>query len=793
MHVSEKTLAALGFDDLRAALSARCRTELGKAKAALRPFLASLSEVEAAYALSKEAVALKEEPLILPIAGLTDVRSPVDHAKRGAMLEPQPLMAICQHLFSFERVHEIFAERKERYRLLYDRVEFIPQLPRLASRLDKSFEASGEISDRASEELRAARERARGAHRRIRARLDELLKDERFASNLQENYYSVRNDRYVVPVKSSHQHDVDGLVHNASQTGQTLFVEPKEMIHMGNELAIAQAAVLEEERRVLIELSGLVGREADKILLGIESLSALDEAEAVATLTKDLSANFPKVVEAPGPLILKYFSHPRLTLRGTPVIANSIEMTDARGLVVSGPNAGGKTITLTGVGLAALMVRAGLPIPCDADSVVPLFTSVHASIGDQQDLSQGLSTFSGHVAALKTILSTVSIGGLVLVDEIAADTDPREGAAIAIAVLETLLEQHATVLVTTHLEELKALAHVDARFVNARVGFDQAKMTPTYRLQFGSSGASSAIDIAKKVGLPEAICERARLLSNSSGGALSQALAASQEEYRKYNAFKEAAADASKEAEELRNLLAQQAQDFERRRKEDELKFRSALKAELDFAKTELNKLIDVLEKDKSDKALKRVSVASDDLAARVLEQATQEKKLKQELSMGIREMEVLEFKVGAKARLTSLDAVVEIVEVHDSNTITVALGSIKKRVKNDELSPVEKTKTKSKYKATLSVESVSAAPLTVSSPKIDVRGERSDEALRRIERFLDDAMRKGEPQAVVVHGHGTGALKKDVREYLKLGPYAKSFRPGDANDGGDGVTVISL
>jgi DNA mismatch repair protein MutS2 len=792
MHVSEKTLVCLGFDDLKIALSMRCRSDVGKQRALGRPFLDSLREVQECYASAGEARRLKEEPLSLPLAGLTDVRGPVTQAQLGAMLEPLPLMAICQHLFAFERVEEIFAERAQAFPRLHELANRLPVIPRTATRLNKSFEASGEISDNASEELRAARERARGIHRRIRARLDELLRDERFASTLQENYYSVRNDRYVVPVKSAHQHDVEGLVHNASQTGQTLFVEPKELIQIGNELAIAQAAVLEEERRVLIELSALVGRDAVRILDGIEALSALDELEAVAVLAQDLDAIFPSVVEAPGPMVLKHFRHPRLVLRGTPVVANSIELADARGLVVSGPNAGGKTITLTGVGLAALMVRAGLPIPCDDGSVVPLFTSVHASIGDQQDLAQGLSTFSGHVVALKNILSAVSVGGLVLVDEIAADTDPREGAAIAIAVLETLLVQQAMVLVTTHLEELKALAHVDPRFVNARVGFDQSKMTPTYRLQFGASGASSAIDIARRVGLPADICERARTLSNSAGGALSQALSASQEEFRKYAELKQQAEAAQQEAEALRLLLAQQTHDAELKRREEELKFRSALKAELEHARSELQKLVSHLEKDKSEKALKKTLSASDELNLRVLEQAAAEKKLKTQLSQGVREFETLEFKVGAKARLTSLDAVVEIVEVSEG-LLTVTLGSIKKRVSPDELSPVEKSKSKVKYKASLSVASVAAAPLTIASARMDIRGERSDDALRRVERFLDDAIRQGEGSAVIVHGHGTGALKKELREFLKTSPYAKSFKSGDANDGGDGVTVVLL
>ncbi len=522
MDVTDRTLTALGFDDVRAAIGSRCRTEDGKVRGLKRPFLDGIPEVLASLALIEEARGLKQEPLSLPLGGLVDLRPSLDRSTKGE------LMSICAALFAFERTYEVLQDRRERFPGLAALGRRMPLLGRLASRLDKSFEASGEISDRASDELRDARDRARGLHRRIRSRLDELLRDEKFASNLQEGYYSVRNERYVVPVLSSHQREVDGIVHNASQSGQTLFVEPQEMIGVGNELAIAQSVVLEEERKVLLELSGLVAREAAKIEDGLLAASELDELEAIALLSNDLIATTPSVHPAHGPLNVKGLRHPRLVLKGDQVIANDVDLSEgARALVVSGPNAGGKTVTLTGIGLCALMVRAGLPIPVDPGSSIPLFNQVHSAIGDLQDLEQGLSTFSAHVTVLKHVVSTAKKGALVLIDEIAADTDPREGAAIATAVLEDLLEKGALVLVTTHLEELKALAHLDPRFVNGRVGFDSKKMAPTYRLQLGASGASSpgasgcprrsafARPISRRT--PAALCRRRSRRQKTSG------------------------------------------------------------------------------------------------------------------------------------------------------------------------------------------------------------------------------------------------------------------------------------
>lgn len=803
MDVTDRTLTALGFDDVRAAIGARCRTEVGKARGLARPFLDGLHEVQTSLELVEEARALKQEPLSLPLGGLIDLRPPLDRAVKGGMLEPRELMSFCAALFAFERTYEVLQERREKVPNLAALGRRLPLLGRLATRLDRSFEASGEISDRASDELRDARERARGLHRRIRARLDDLLRDERFAVNLREGYYSVRNDRYVVPVLSSHQREVEGIVHNASQSGQTLFIEPQELIGVGNELAIAQSVVLEEERKVLIELSGLVAREAAKIGDGLLASAELDELEAIAVLSAELKATTPTVHPAHGPLLVKGLRHPRLVLKGDQVIANDVDLSQgARALVVSGPNAGGKTVTLTGIGLCALMVRAGLPIPCEAGSSIPLFNQVHSAIGDLQDLEQGLSTFSAHVTVLKQVVGTARKGALVLIDEIAADTDPREGAAIATAVLEDLLGKGALVLVTTHLEELKALAHLDPRFVNGRVGFDSKRMAPTYRLQLGVAGASSAIDIARRVGLPEAICERATHLAQNTGGALSRALQAAEDERRKMLDQRDQAERDAREARELKAIAEAQLAEVERKKKEEELRFRESLRAELEYARTQIRALVERLEADRSDKALKAAKESAAELTARINEQTTAERAARAELKEGPQELGALELKVGARARHRSLDAEVEIVDV-TQDAVVVTMGALRMRVPASELLPPKKSAgaaaprfpgaTGRKDEQLKRAEATAAKPMTLASPTLDLRGQRADDALREVERFLDRAARDGEGAAILLHGHGTGALKAQIREYLRSSPYAKSFRPGDGPEGGDGVTVVEL
>jgi len=797
VKVATRTLDDLAVNEVRDALAARCHTRAGIDRARARPFLDDEAQVREALQRVEDAFKLRREPLFLALGPEPDLRPAVARAGKGGLLDPAELLDVGRALDACARTREALAARADIVPSLHLVGQRLPRLSALARRIEGSFDPLGTLADHASPKLKEARDRVRGLHRALKTRVDALLHDEKFQVNLQEPYYSVRNDRYVVPVLATERAQVPGIVHNASQTGQTLFVEPQALISLGNDLAIAQSAATEEERRVLQALSDEIGSREQEVLEGLEALAELDEAEGAAHLASDLEASVPDLQPADGELRLAGLRHPLLALRGKAVVPNNVELSGAtRAMVISGPNAGGKTVTLTAVGVCALMLRAGLPIPADPGSRLPLYASVHSAIGDAQDMSRDLSTFSAHVTELREILGAAGSGALVLIDEIAADTDPKEGAAIAVAVLEELLGRGAVVLVTTHLEELKALAHVDARFLNARVGFDAKAMAPTYKLHLGAAGSSSAIEVARRVGLPESVCERARELAAGRSGSLARALASTEEVRQR---LEEELADARRGAEEVtraQEAVARERATLETRRRAEEAQFREALRDELRGAREQIDALLKALKAEASEKAAQQ---ARREVSERLEDQQRALRELTAVSERAARPGTPVELKVGGRVRHTGLDAEVEILELQ-GDTALVTAGPLKSRVPISELAPARGPKPKpqfprgmSKEQAVRNAEAASPGALPVSGSRCDVRGLRADEALSRVEKFLDRSSTSGADTAVLVHGHGTGALKQTIREYLDRSPYVRMYRPGDGSEGGDGVTVVAF
>ena len=788
--VNDKALQDLGWGQLCAELATRARTPMGRDRCISLLPGSDPDATRRHLGLVEEARLLHRHERELPLADAVDVRPSLGRAAREGTLEPQELMQVARLIRASDSARRFCFSQADRAPLHFAQAQELSELVPLAQELERAFDPSGKLLDTASPLLGELRERARGLHRAIKQRIEELLKDEKIVPMLRDAYYSVRGDRYVLPVRAEHRSHLPGIVHNASNSGQTLFIEPQQLVELGNQLTIAEAGALEEEQRILHELSGAVGRRAPVLEHDVEIIAVLDEAAAGGRLGDDLDAGAPEL--GGDRFELRKARHPLLVLqrKSAGVVANDVALpAPAQALIVSGPNAGGKTVTITAVGLCALMARAGLPLPAEAGSRMPLYRTVYTAIGDEGDLARDLSTFTAHLSALKWILEAAGPGTLALIDEIAADTDPREGAAIAVAALEKLVTAGAQVLITTHLEELKALALADPRFAPASVGFDVERLAPTYRLRLGEVGASSAIEIARRVGLPEDVCMRAREILGSGASVVSQAVERLEQE-RAASARRSAELLASREeVERERASLQRERERLRELERETRAGARAELIEDLRRRRDEIAALVARLQ------AAPAMAQAVD--AQRAVEQAVAAEEREQARALEPQTLPDAALEPGARVKHVRLGTEGVVLEVQDGNA-TVQMGALRSKVPVQDLLPLARQVRqagfrKSKAERMERAEQARAAAVQVRVPVADVRGMRVDEALRAVELELDRATRAGDERVHVLHGHGSGALKSAIREHLQRSPYVRRSRPAEQHEGGDGVTIAEL
>ncbi len=558
----ERTRRHLEWDAVRERLAEHCRGPVAaEAARSLEP--APQAGLDERLARTSEARALLDGGRTPPIGEVVDVGRPVALSARGAVLQPEDLRAIGGVVEAAARCRRYFADvDAPRLAAVAER---LCDLPRLGRDLLDSVDEAGHVLDSASGELAHLRGRVTGLHEQLKQRVDGLLSDPAYAKVLQEEFVTIREDRYVLPIRSGHKNHVPGIVHGWSASGQTVYIEPQEVVEANNKLLLAQADVDREIRRILARLSKQVGDHAPEIRTSQAALVELDLAVAAGHLSKELDASEPRISDAPE-LALKAARHPLLCLQGVEVVPNDLVVgPDRRVLVVTGPNTGGKTVALKTAGLCVLMGLSGLHVPADLGSVIPRVPGVFTDIGDEQSLGEGRSTFSGHMANILDILAAVEPGALVLLDEIAVGTDPLQGAALAQALLETFADAGSLVVVTTHYESLKVLPFDDERFRNGAVGFDTASGTPTYQLTLDIPGASSALETARRLGLPGPVVDRAASLMGPQQHHLEATIRAMEAERSAARAEREALEDERAKLEATRDRLEQKEEKLQRR------------------------------------------------------------------------------------------------------------------------------------------------------------------------------------------------------------------------------------
>jgi DNA mismatch repair protein MutS2 len=722
-----------------------------------------------------------------------DIGPSVERAARGGRLDPAQFLEIAETLDATARLQTSLAD--DRRPLLHALARELHPLPAVRSTLARSFDPTGEMLDTASPRLGGLRAAVRVAYDRLRRRLDALVGSE-LGGALQEPIITLRNGRYVVPVKAEARARVKGIVHDASGSGQTLFVEPMVAVELGNAWREAQAAEQEEVERILDELSALVAANAEQLRETLGALARFDFWAAKASLAADMDGIRAETPTRPEVVLLSA-RHPGLTGQVVPI---DIRLGDGyTALVVTGPNTGGKTVTLRTVGLLALMHQAGLHVPAAAGSRLPVLRDVFADIGDEQSIAQSLSTFSGHLRSITRIVEAAGPGTLVLLDELGAGTDPTEGSALAQALLDHFIRAGALVAATTHYAELKAYAHTTPGASNASVEFDLETLSPTYKLTIGLPGGSQAFAIAERLGLDRAIVADARSRLTENERAFEETLA----RIRATEGETSDALDRAREAEQRAAEALREAADERRRarRERDEV---------VQAARSEAERLVEQLRDDvrETRRALERETVTAPALDAAVARAETSLDRLPAPSPEPPRqEVAPHAWQVGerARSRTGGWEGRVAALE-RGGRRATLETGGMRVTVSLEELEPLAAAPVGSDGESGASsgargssrgggsnVTGLRLERARSVASSLDLRGARVDEALDALDRYLDDAALAGLEQVLIIHGLGTGALRDAVRADAASHPLVKSVRPGERGEGGDGATIIAL
>jgi DNA mismatch repair protein MutS2 len=738
-----------------------------------------------------EADRLITEQAQVSIGGARDIRPALERARRGGRLTPAELMEVGETLGATER----FAARLATWRgphLAAVRDELDPA-PELAARIGRSIDEAGELLDSASSELAAIRKRLRTAQDRVRERLNAMLRSTAMQGIIGEPIVTVRGGRYVIPIRAEAKGRVKGIVHDQSASGATLFVEPLTVVELNNAWTEATLAEAREEERILDELSGLVEARADALRDSLAGLARADLWLARARLSTALDGVRPAIVDDAVELLSA--RHPLLGAGAVPIDLRLGQRFGYRALVVTGPNTGGKTVSLKTLGLLALMHQAGLRVPAAGGARLPVFSRVMADIGDEQSIAQSLSTFSSHLRNVVRFVGTAGPGSLVLLDEIGAGTDPTEGSALAMAIVTRLLEAGAMVAATTHYAELKTYATEHADVTNAAVEFDVKTLRPTYRLSIGLPGKSQAFAIAERLGLPGDILADARRRISAEHATMEETLAeiarARDAQVAELATAEAERAEAAADRELARGGVARarrEAADLlaEARRAADELVIRA--EREVSDLRREMTRQRNLGGRGRATAG----ATALEDLALR----ARRVRDAAPPVASGEPDDAALgspEPRVGLWGRSRTLGSAGRIVEISGrTGRVTLETEGARLVVPADDVEVVTEP-VAGPAPRDREAEDLRRRAAERLSPSIDLHGERVEPALERLHAYLDDALLAGVDSVVIVHGVGTGALRRAVRDALREHPRVRGFRGGRKDEGGEGATVAEL
>nr|WP_255724550.1 endonuclease MutS2 [Shimazuella soli] len=716
--------------------------------------------------------------------GLEDIRAALIRVTKGSILQIEESWAIATTIHAGRQVKSAMRQLSEESATLpYLRknCEQIASLDDLEAEIKRCISEDLEVKSTASEELRAIRQKLITGRQRIQETLQQMLRSSRIQKMLQESLITIRNERYVIPIKAEYRGSLAGIIHDQSASGATLYIEPQSVVAMGNQLRTWELEESREIDKILAALSNLVAEVTNELTENVAILGELDGLFAKAEYARIEWAIVPKIIQN-GPLKLKQARHPLLDRElAVPIdleLGNNIQA-----IIITGPNTGGKTVTLKTVGLLALMMQSGFPIPALDGTIMPVYSGVYADIGDEQSIEQSLSTFSSHMTKIIRILHEIDEHSLVLFDELGAGTDPTEGAAMAVAILNHVLHKGCSIVATTHYSELKVFAHTHPKAVNASVQFDVETLRPTYKLEIGVPGESNAFSIAKRLGLSEEIIEAAKEEISQEESRLEEVITSLAKAKREAEEEGMKAQSLREEAERLYRDIREKWQLWEEEKFQLQEKARQEARSIVNLATREADEVLSELRQWAKERPQDVKEHKLTEARSR-LQQANPGVTLVAQKETFAPEKEQLV--VGDEVKAKSFGQKGTVVEVLADDQYRVQVGSLKLVLDRSGL-----TKLKSTATATKPITSVRSRSFVKS--EIDLRGKLVEEALVDIEKYLDDAILAGFKQVHLIHGKGTGALRKGVHAYLAKHRRVAAFRNGEYSEGGLGVTVVEL
>ncbi|REE85089.1 DNA mismatch repair protein MutS2 [Paenibacillus taihuensis] len=786
--MDNKILHTLDYAKIVNKLEQHAATSLGKAAAlALKPN-SDLEMVKHSLAITDESYKADRLKGSAPFGGVVDIKPQLLRSKIGGTLNPSELLAIAETVRGSRRVKRHIEQLHEDdpIPLLAGMAEQLTEHKVLEDAIFFCIDDQAEVLDSASAELANIRRELRSGESRVREKLEGMIRSTSVQKMLQDAIITIRNDRYVIPVKQEYRSNFGGIIHDQSGSGATLFIEPEAIVVMNNKLRELRLAEEREIEKILQKLTAQTAEYADDLMLDLDVLGQLDFAFAKARLAHTMGATLPRMNDR-GYFKLRRGRHPLIAREH--VVPIDVELgNDFTAIIVTGPNTGGKTVSLKTIGLLSLMAMSGLFVPAEDGSQLCVFDAIYADIGDEQSIEQSLSTFSSHLTNIIRILTNMTPKSLVLLDELGAGTDPAEGSALAIAILEHIHKLDCRIVATTHYSELKAYAYNRKGVINASMEFDIATLSPTYRLLIGVPGRSNAFAIAERLGLQRSIIDHARGEVSEEDVRVESMIASLEENRIGAEAERQTAEALRKQLESERARHEAELQKFEEQREKLLAKAQDEAREVMLKARREAEEIIADLRKlaQEEGAAVKDHKLTE---ARRKLDEATPEKRRAAGAKQKTDKPQRIE--AGDEVMVYSLNQRGHVVDL-SGNDATVQLGIMKMKVALTDLELVKRAETKKTQQPKIAASLKRTRDENVRT-ELDLRGANLEEAMIEVDRFLDESFLAGFGQVYIIHGIGTGVLRTGITDFLRRHKHVKSYRLGRYGEGGAGVTVAEL